>query len=122
VVVLVAIAGVAAAGCGSSKPAYCDNVSKLKGSVSGINVSGGVSGLKTQLNQIASEAKGVVSSAKSDFPDQTSAVSTSISKLQHSIAQIASTPSAAQLAALASDTKGVVTSVQDFASATKSKC
>jgi hypothetical protein len=122
VVVLLAVAGIAVASCGSSKPAYCDNVSKLKGSVSGISVSGGLSGLKTQLNQVAGNAKSVVSSAKSDFPDETSAVNSSIDKLQTDVKGIPSSPSASQLAAAASAVKGVVTSVDNFVSATKSKC
>jgi hypothetical protein len=122
VVVLVAVAGIAVASCGSSKPAYCDNVSKLKDSVSGLSVSGGVSALKTQVNQIASQAKSVVSSAKSDFPNETAAVSSSITKLQTDIKSIPSSPSAAQLATTASSVKGVVNSIDSFASATKSKC
>ncbi|HTU96943.1 MAG TPA: hypothetical protein VMF14_13950 [Solirubrobacteraceae bacterium] len=122
VAVLVAIAGIALASCGSSKPAYCDNVSKLKDSVSGISVSGGISGLKTQLDKISSQAKDVVSSAKGDFPNETSAISSSIAKLQDDIKSITSSPSAAQLATTASSAKGVVTSIDSFASATKSKC
>ncbi len=121
-VMLLAVAAVAVASCGSSKPGYCNNVSKLKESVSSLSVSGGLSGLKNHLDQIADEARGVVSSAKGDFPDQTSAVKASISRLQDSIAGIASSPSAAQLATVASEAKGVVKSVEDFASATKSKC
>ncbi len=122
VVALLAVAAVAVASCGSSKPAYCDNVSKLKGSVSGISVSGGLSGLKTQIDQIASDAKTVVSSAKNDFPGETSAVNSSIDRLQTDVKGITSSPSASQLAAAASAAKGVVTSVDSFVSATKSKC
>jgi copper chaperone CopZ len=122
IVGLLAVAGMALASCGSSKPAYCDHVSKLKGSVSGISITGGVSGLKTQLDQIAGNAKSVVSSAKSDFPDETSAVNSSIDKLQTDLKGIPSSPSASQLAAAASAVKGVVTSVDSFVSATKSKC
>ena len=121
-VALLAVAGIAVASCGSSKPAYCDNVSKLKGSVSGISVSGGISGLKTQIDQIAGDAKTVVSSAKSDFPGETSAVNSSITQLQTDVKGITSSPSASQLAAAASAAKRVVTSVDSFVSATKSKC
>jgi hypothetical protein len=116
------VAALAIAGCGSSKPSYCDHLTKLKGSISNLSVSGGIGSLKTQLNGIASEAKTLVSSAKSDFPTETSAIKSSISKLQTDIAGIASSPTPAQLAAAASDAKGVVTSVNGFSSATKSKC
>ena len=119
---LLMAAALAIGGCGSSKPSYCDHVTKLKGSISGFSVSGGISSLKTQLNGIASQAKSLVSSAKSDFPTETSAIDSSISKLQTSIAAITSSPTPAQLAIAASDAKGVVTSVNSFSTATKSKC
>jgi phage-related protein len=119
---LLMVAALVVAGCGSSKPSYCDHLTKLKASVSGISVSGGIGSLKSQLNGIASQAKSVVSSAKNDFPNETSTIDSSISKLQTDVAAIASSPTPAQLAAAASAAKGVVTSVNGFASATKSKC
>jgi hypothetical protein len=119
---LLIVAALAIGGCGSSKPSYCDHLTKLKGSLSGFSVSGGISSLKSQLNGIATQAKSLVSSAKSDFPTETSAIDSSISKLQTTIAAITSSPTPAQLAAAASDAKGVVTSVSSFTSATKSKC
>jgi hypothetical protein len=122
VIALALVAGLALVGCGSSKPAYCDNVSKLKASVSNFSVSGGVSGVKTQLTQIADQAKSAVASAKGDFPDETSAMDTAISRLKADLTTIASSPSTSQLATLATDVKGVVSAVDSFVSATKSKC
>jgi hypothetical protein len=110
------------AGCGSSKPAYCDNVSALQKSVTSINITGGVSTLKTQVQTIQSQAKSVVSSAKSDFPDQTNAIDTSVSALQVDAKALSSSPTPAQLAAVAVGVKNTVSSVSAFASATKSKC
>jgi hypothetical protein len=110
------------AGCGSSKPAYCKNVSALQKSVTGINVTGGVSALKTQVQTIQSQAKSVVSSAKSDFPSQTQAIDSAISTLETDVKALSSSPSPAQLAAVAVGVKNTVTSVSGFASATKSKC
>lgn len=117
-----AAAGVLASGCGSSKPAYCGDRSKLEQSVKSISVTGGISSLKTQLQQVETDAQALVSSAKSDFPDQTSAIDTSLSQLKSSVGAIASSPSPAQLAAVASNAKSVVDAVNSFVSASKSKC
>ncbi len=123
---LFAVAAVCAgllAGCGGSgKPAFCGDLSSLQKSVTGINVSGGVSSLKTQLGQIQTDAKNVVSSAKSDFPDQTAAINSSVTKLQASLKAIPSSPTPQQLATVASDIKAVVDAVNSFVSASKSKC
>ena len=110
-------------GCGgSSKPAFCKNRSALQESVTNISVSGGVSSLKTQLQSIQGQAKSLVSSAKSDFPDQTTAINTAVSTLQTHVKELSSSPTPAQLAAVAVDVKNAVSSVSDFTSATKSKC
>ena len=110
------------AGCGSSKPAFCKNRSALQQSVTNISVSGGVSSLKTQLQTIQGQAKSLASSAKSDFPDQTTAINSAVSTLQTHVKALSSSPTPAQLAAVAVDVKNTASSVSDFASATKSKC
>ena len=54
-----AAAVVALAGCGSSKPAYCTDRTNLDNSVKGLtslNASSGVSGLKSQVKTIQSDA------------------------------------------------------------------
>jgi copper chaperone CopZ len=110
------------AGCGGSKPAFCKNRSELQKSVSGINVSGGVSSLKTQVQTIEGQAKSLVSSAKSDFPNETTAISTAVSNLQSGVKALPSSPTPAQLVSVGADVKNTVSSVSAFASATKSKC
>ena len=123
-----AVVGVtlALAACGSSKPSYCSNVSDLESSVKDLgNVdvsSGGVSALETQLKKVESSANDVVSSAKSDFPNETSAMSSSLKSLDTAVSQAGSSPSAATIAALGVDVKNVVTAVDSFTSATDSKC
>ena len=123
-----AVVGVtlALAGCGSSKPSYCSNVSDLESSVKdlgNVDVSrGGVSALETQLKKVESSANDVVSSAKSDFPDETSAMSSSLKSLDTAVSQAGSSPSAATIAALGVDVKDVVTAVDSFTKATNSKC
>jgi hypothetical protein len=121
--IILAVAALLATACGgSSKPKFCSTASSLKKSVSSLSVSGGLSSVKSQLHTIQSQAKTLVSSAKSDFPDQTTAIDNAVSKLGTDIKQIPSSPTPQQLTAVASDVKSLVTSVNDFASASKSKC
>jgi hypothetical protein len=125
VVVLVLVLAVAAltGGCGgSSKPKFCSTLGSLQKSVGSLSVSGGLSSVKSQLQTIQSQGKTLVSSAKSDFPDQTTAIDNAVSKLGTDIKQIPSSPTPQQLASVAADVKAVVSSVNDLASASKSKC
>ncbi len=117
---------IALAGCGSSsKPAYCTDRTNLENSIKGLtslSVSSGVSGLKSQLSTIASDATKVVNAAKSDFPTQTTAVKTSVDALQTAVKALPSSPSATQVAGIATDAASVVSSVKSFTDASKSKC
>ena len=115
---------VAVSGC-SSTPAYCSDRTSLQNSVKGLtslNVSSGISGLKSQLNKIQSDASAVASSAKNDFPSQTSAVTSSVSALKSAVQGLPPSPSAAQVAAVAKDASTVVSAVKSFSNATQSKC
>ena len=88
----------------SDKPAYCSDVSDLQQSVDDLkNVqlnSGAVSTLQTDLQKMQSNANAVVSSAKQDFPSQTSALESSVSSLSTAIKQLPASPTA-QAAGLA---------------------
>ena len=84
VVVLTAVALIALAGCGSSKPAYCSDRTTLENSVKNlpsVTSSSGISGLTSQISTIKSDATSLVNAAKSDFPTETSAVKTSVDAL-----------------------------------------
>ena len=127
VVACVAVLGLAAAtGCGSSgKPAYCASRTNLESSIKGLtdlNVSSGLSGLQAQLTKIQSNANALVSSAKNDFPNQTSAISSSVSALADTVKAFPSSPSANEIATLARQAAAAVTAVQNFYNATSSKC
>lgn len=120
-----AAAVVALAGCASSKPAYCADRTSLGNSIKGLTsltVSSGVSGLKSQVNTIQSDATALVSSAKSDFPDQTSAITSSVGALKSAVAALPANPSAAQIATVTADAARVVSSVKSFMDASSSKC
>jgi len=122
---VVAVAVVALAGCGSSKPAYCSDRTNLENSIKNlpsVTSSSGVSGLQSQLATIQSDATSLVNAAKSDFPTETSAVKSSVDTLQSAVKALPSSPSASQIAPIALDASNVVSSVKSFVSASKSKC
>ena len=120
------LALVALAGCGGSgKPGYCSDRANLENSVKGLtdlNVSSGISGLETQLKKIQSDANSLVNSAKSDFPNETSAIKSSLTTLEASVQAAASNPSAGAITTVAGDASRFVDSVTTFTDATKSKC
>lgn len=120
------LALIAAPGCGGdSKPAYCSDRSSLENDVKalpGLIKSGDLSGAKTQVSTIEADAKAVADSAKSDFPTETEAVTSSVTTLKSAISGLPSSPSASDIAALAVDAATTVSAVKDFTSATKSKC
>ncbi len=125
VAMVAAVALIALAGCGSSKPSYCSDRTNLENSIKNlpsVTSSSGISGLKTQITTIQSDATSLVSAAKSDFPTQTSAVKSSVDALQSALKALPSSPSATQIAALAADASSVVSSVKSFVDTSKSKC
>src|SRR6478609_3687555 len=98
---LLAVAAIAAtaagalAGCGSSsKPGYCSDRSNLQDSVTSLkDVSlsvGAISSLQSKLQNVQSDAQALVSSAKSDFPDETDAITSSVSKLSSDLKALGS--------------------------------
>lgn len=120
-----AVALIALAGCGSSKPAYCSDRTNLENSIKGLtslSISGGISGLQTQVKTIQSDATTLVNAAKSDFPTETSALKSSVSSLVSAVKALPSSPSATQIATIAADGAAVVTSVKNFVDTSKSKC
>jgi hypothetical protein len=125
VAMVAVVALVALAGCGSSKPAYCSDTTKLENSVKNlpsVTSSSGISGLTSQLSTIESDATSLVNAAKSDFPTQTSAVKTSVDTLASAVKALPSSPSTSQIAAIGLDASSVVSSVSSFVDTSKSKC
>ncbi len=121
-----ACASIALAGCGGGgTPGYCSDRSQLEDSIKGLTSltpSGGLSGLQSQLQQIQSDANALVASARSDFPDQTSAISSSVARLRADVAGLPSSPSPTQIATIATDAASVVSAVRAFTSATSDAC
>ena len=125
-VALLATVAVVVAGCGgSSKPAYCSDLSTLKSDVKDVSVptsSSDVSELKSQFKTIQSDATALVNSAKSDFPSETSAIKSSVDTLASAVKALPSSPSTTQIAAVVSDAAAVASSVNSFSDAASSKC
>jgi hypothetical protein len=119
------VALVTAAGCGGGrKPAYCSDRASLNSDVKGLSgaASSGVSGLQSQLATIQSDATALVDSAKSDFPDETSAIKSSVDTLESAVKALPASPSTAQIAAIAADAASVASAVKSFSDAISSKC
>jgi hypothetical protein len=117
---------VVAAGCGGGgNPSFCADREQLERSVrdlANLSFSGGLGELQSKLRTIQSDAATLVDSARSDFPRETSAIRSSVGALESDVRGLASSPSASQVAALASDAARVVRSVTSFADATSSDC
>ena len=123
----VAAASLVAAGCGgSSKPDYCSDVSDLQQSVNDLKSvqlqSGALSTIQTDVQKVQSNATAVVSSAKQDFPTQTSALQSSVSTLSATINALPASPTPQQLVPLAPQIRSVGTAAQNLSNATNSAC
>ena len=120
-VLLAVAAALAVAACGSSKPAYCSAQTNLKNTINGLSNVSSASELKSSLQKIESDAKSLASSAKSDFPSQTAAIQSSLTTLESTLKQAAGGDTAA-IKKLPGQISAAVTSIDDFANASKSKC
>ena len=125
-VAMTATAALLAAGCGGdSKPAYCADRDALQESVQGLTIPTSTSelgSLQSQLTKIQDDATTLVTSAKGDFPSETSSIKSSVDTLANAVEALPANPSAAQIAPIATDVSAVVNSVKSFTDATSSKC
>jgi hypothetical protein len=114
------------AGCGGGEPDYCSDASDLEQSVKDLGsvdvVEGGRSAVTEALDEVEGNARAAVDSAKSDFPDETSAVTKSISDLKSSAGELGESPTPQQVARAAADVGVVASAVEDFVDATRSEC
>ncbi len=124
-VLIPALSGLAA-GCSSSKPAYCTDATDLKTSVSNlgdVNVAkNGLSSLQTALTKVQANAKTFASDAKSAYPSQTTALQNSLSSLENAIKSVKDQPSLTAAAAVASSVTQVKNSASALQSAASGKC
>ena len=82
----------------------------------------GLKGLESAFGKVQSNAQSVINDAKHDFPNETNALKSSLDALSSTVNQLTSSPSAAAIAQVPSQVSALVSSADDFATATKSKC
>ena len=115
-----------AAGCSSSKPAYCTAASQLKSSVNDLgNITVSASNLgsvKTAVSKVQADAKTFASQAKSAYPSQTTALRNSLTGLQTAIASAQAQPSLTTVAAVETSITQVKTSASALQSSVSGKC
>ena len=113
-------------GCGgSSKPAYCSDKSDFNSAVNDLkNVKiTDPSSVQSAIQKVESTGKTLVSSAKSDFPTESSAISSSLSSLETTLKQLPnSSTTTAALKQLPAEIIATKSALDSFSSASKSKC
>ncbi len=128
VLVVAAFASAAlVAGCSSdSQPEYCDRVDDLRSSVSAltdISINGDtINTVESDLETVQSDAEAVVDSARQDFPEETDALENSVSNASDAVNELPSSPSAAQIAAVAVNVADVGKAASSLYDATSSAC
>jgi hypothetical protein len=115
-----------AAGCSSSKPAYCTDADQLKTSVQDLGnvdvATNGLSSLQTALTSVKTSASAFVTDAKSAYPSQTAALSTSLSGLQTAITSAKGQPAATAVTTVVPAISQVKNSASALQSAASGKC
>ena len=115
-----------AAGCSSSKPAYCTDADQLKTSVQDLgNVNINVhdlSSVNTAVSKVQADATAFASDAKSAYPSQTTALKTSLSSLETAVKSAMGQPSVTTVAAVVSSVTQVKTAAGNVQTAVKGKC
>jgi hypothetical protein len=115
-----------AAGCSSSKPAYCTDADQLKTSVQDLgNVNINVhdlSSVNTAVSKVQADATAFASDAKSAYPSQTTALQNSLSSLETAVKSAMGQPSLTTVAAVASSVTQVKTAADNLQTAANGKC
>jgi hypothetical protein len=115
-----------AAGCSSSKPAYCTDASQLKTSVQDLgNVNINVhdlSSVDTAVSKVQADAEKFAADAKSAYPSQTTALKNSLSGLETAVKSAMAQPSVTTVAAVGSSVTQVKTAADNVQSAVKGTC
>jgi hypothetical protein len=116
-----------ACGGGNDKPAVCDSVDTLKGSISDlkdvdITSAGTVSSLETGLATVKTDFDALKTDAKSEFSPQIQAVDSAYTVLQSSAEAAKSDPSAASIAAVAAAAATFASNVQTLVQDVQATC
>jgi len=122
VIVILALIGAGIlAGCGgSSKPAYCSDLTNFKNAVAQIKTTSSPSALVSQLKTVASTGQAAISAVKTNFAPETTAVKNSLAALQNSAKQLTSSSTrAAAVTAIPSQVDALRTAADNLENAAK---
>lgn len=115
-----------AAGCSSSKPAYCTDAANLKTSVQNLGnvdvAKNGLSSLQTALTSVKTNAASFATDAKSAYAPQTAALKTSLSGLETAITSAKGQPRVTAAATVVPAVTQVKNSASALQSAASGKC
>ena len=115
-----------AAGCDSSKPAYCTDADQLKTSVQDLGnvdvATNGLSSLQTAVSSVKTSTATLATDAKSAFAPQITALQNSLSGLETAITSAKGQPPATAATTVASATTQVKNSANALQSAVSGKC
>jgi len=115
-----------AAGCSSSKPAYCTDAANLKTSVSNLGnvdvAKNGLGSLQTALSSVQADASTFATDAKSAYPSQTTALQNSVSSLGTAIKSAKGQPPLTAAASVVPAVAQVKTSASALQSAVSGTC
>ena len=115
-----------AAGCSSSKPAYCTDAANLKTSVQNLGnvdvAKNGLSSLQTALTSVKTNAASFATDAKSAYAPQTAALNTSLSALETAITSAKGQPPVTAAATVVPAVTQVKNSASALQSAASGKC
>jgi hypothetical protein len=123
--ILLSLGVFVALGCGSDKPEYCskaDDLQEAVGTLKSDVSSGNVSAIRSDLNSVNADADAVAGAAESEFPSESKAIRSSVSRLARTIDALPSSPSASDVVGLASGVNEVASAIDNFKSATSSEC
>jgi hypothetical protein len=124
--VLVPAFSALAAGCSSSKRAYCTDASQLKTSVQNLGnvevAKNGLGSLQAALSSVQADDKAFAADAKSAYPSQTAALNTALSGLQTAITSAKGQPPLTAATAVASSVTQVKNSADALQSAASGNC
>ena len=115
-----------AAGCSSSKPAYCTAASQLKTSVQNLKnvdvAKNGLGSLQTALSSVKTDVTTLASEAQSAFGPQITTLQNSLSSLDTAINSAKGEPSLTAAGTIASSFTQVKSSASDLVNAAEGKC
>ena len=117
-------------GCGSSKPAYCTQVTNLKDSVKTLEQvelsPSNLSTITTDIQKVGTSTKELASAVGTEFAPQISSMKSSVAALEATIKELGSAPSSSTLAhaisVVPAQIEALKHSTTEIQEVTKSKC